>query len=46
MDDKHEHDFCIPLWKPMPGTTPGFEQQSFCYDYQCECGETQFGRTP
>ena len=39
---KHEHDFCIPQWKPMPGTAPGFEQQKYCYDWKCECGRLRF----
>jgi hypothetical protein len=38
----HEHDFCIPQWKPIPGTLEGFEQQMFCYDYKCECGAFRF----
>lgn len=42
MTMNHEHDFCIPVWKPMPGTAPGFEQHQYCSDYQCECGKLRF----
>ena len=43
---RHEHDFCIPVWKPIPGTAPGFEQQNYCADYRCECGDLRFARRP
>jgi hypothetical protein len=42
----HEHDFAEPLWKPIPDTAPGFEQQMFCYDYRCECGALRFAARP
>lgn len=42
-EEPHEHDFCVPVWKPLPGTAPGFEQQNYCADYSCECGALRFG---
>lgn len=38
----HEHDFCIQVWKPIPGTSPGFEQQNYCANYRCGCGALRF----
>ena len=43
-NSNHTHDFAESLWRPMPGTAPGFEQQLYCYDHKCECGELRFGR--